>query len=33
MEDGEFREVRIKFTILRATVSGRIKIIRLLPAQ
>lgn len=33
MEDGEFRQVKIKLTILRANVSGRIKIIHLLPAQ
>lgn len=33
MQDGEFKEARIKLTILRADVSGRIKIIHQLPAQ
>lgn len=33
MQDGEFKEARIKLTILRANVSSSIKIIHLLPDQ
>lgn len=33
MQDGEFKEARIKLTILGANVSSSIKIIHLLPDQ